>query len=122
MYLDGIDRAQGLSDPSKALGGEAALWSEFINSDNLESRVWPRLGAVAEALWLPSAHWCPDTLEQRLAAMADRLQKHFALGGGSRTWASSNVKTLLAKGWAGGDESIFKCVANMVEPMGHFAR
>ena len=33
------------------LGGEAALWTETVDPVNLDSLLWPRLGAVAEVLW-----------------------------------------------------------------------
>jgi hexosaminidase len=33
------------------LGGEAAAWSEFITAENLDLKLWPRAGAVAERLW-----------------------------------------------------------------------
>jgi hexosaminidase len=35
------------------LGGEAPLWSEYVDDTNFNARVYPRLLAVAERLWSP---------------------------------------------------------------------
>jgi hexosaminidase len=49
------------------LGGEAAMWVELATNQNLDSRLWPRLAAIAERLWSPES----DT---DVASMYARLQ------------------------------------------------
>ena len=47
------DPVEGLSEEQAklVLGGEVAAWAETIDPMNLDTLLWPRTGAAAEALW-----------------------------------------------------------------------
>ncbi|KAL3860369.1 hypothetical protein ACJMK2_010505 [Sinanodonta woodiana] len=69
-HCDPADSSFGYSiDESKVLGGEACLWSEYIDNENLMTTLWPRASAAAERLW---SHKDVRDLENA----ATRLQEH----------------------------------------------
>ena len=57
------------------LGGEACMWSEHIKPESIDSRIWPRLAAVAERLWSPQSVQDPADMYRRLDRVSVQLEE-----------------------------------------------
>ncbi|KAK4410991.1 Beta-hexosaminidase 2 [Sesamum angolense] len=68
------DITYGLTEAEAKLviGGEVALWSEQADSTVMDSRIWPRASAMAEALWSGNRD---ETGKKRFAEATDRLNE-----------------------------------------------
>lgn len=60
---------------SRILGGEACMWSEYVNPRNIDSRIWPRTAAIAERLWSPQSVNNVDDMYRRLWVESLRLEQ-----------------------------------------------
>ncbi|MEN3332681.1 MAG: hexosaminidase [Blastocatellia bacterium] len=57
------------------LGGEAAMWSEWVSPETIDSRIWPRTAAIAERLWSPRNVTDVDDMYRRLETISVELEE-----------------------------------------------
>lgn len=67
---------------ARVLGGEAAMWSELITTESIDSRIWPRTAAIAERFWSPREVTDVSDMYRRLAVENVQLEQ---LGIGSES-------------------------------------
>ena len=53
---------------ARILGGEACMWAEYVSSETVDSRIWPRTAAIAERFWSPA-----ETTDVK--SMYDRMEE-----------------------------------------------
>ncbi len=56
------------------LGGESCMWAEYVNAENIDSRIWPRNAAIAERFWSPEDVRDPASMYARLDFIGARLE------------------------------------------------
>jgi hexosaminidase len=74
-YLDHLRPASyhyGI-DPGESLGGEACMWNEYASSENEDSRIWPRMIAIAERFWSPREVTDVGSMYERMESVSRQL-------------------------------------------------
>ena len=77
-----VDPLEGIADkltPEQAtsiLGGEATMWSEWVNSEIVDSRIWPRTAAIAERYWSPQSVRDVSSMYARMAIVDQKLKSY----------------------------------------------
>jgi hexosaminidase len=100
------------------LGGESCMWSEYVNAENIDSRIWPRNAAIAERLWSPQNVTDPASMYARLYAVGARLD---LLGLTHQRYYRPMLQRIA--GSATREEfSAVETLADVVEPVKDYAR
>ncbi len=79
-YHYGVDPLAGPAaqltpeETARILGGEACMWDEYADAETVDSRIWPRLAAIAERLWSPKQVNDVDNMYERLAVVSRNLE------------------------------------------------
>ncbi|MGD9345463.1 MAG: family 20 glycosylhydrolase, partial [Candidatus Aminicenantes bacterium] len=113
--LSGDAAALNPDEQAHILGGEACMWAEFVNPETVDSRIWPRLAAVAERLWSPARVTDTDDMYRRLQALDPKLDW---IGLTHRI----NYLKMLQRLTGGLPTETLKILVDVVEPVKYYVR
>ncbi len=91
------------------------MWGEYVSPETIDSRIWPRLAAIAERLWSPASVDDVDDMYRRLENVSRQLAR---IG----TKHQVNYTSMLQR--LAGTHSVepVRVLADVVEPVKFYAR
>ncbi|HVJ07811.1 MAG TPA: family 20 glycosylhydrolase [Acidisarcina sp.] len=97
------------------LGGEAAMWSEYVTPENMDTRIWPRTAAIAERLWSPQDVQDVASMYRRLDIVSQKLE-YYGL-------QPKSISDLMLRRMAGNaDPAPLRVLASVVQPPQGYSR
>ena len=102
-------------EKQKILGGEATMWSEYVDPENVDSRIWPRTAAIAERLWSPQNVTDTNSMYARMYQLSWRLD---FLG----LTHNTNYIPMLQRVAGRQDATAIRVLADVVEPVKDYSR
>lgn len=111
-------------EAARVLGGEACMWAEYVSQENIDSRIWPRLAAVAERLWSPRDVTDVSDMYRRLARVSAQLEE---FGLTHNSYRAKMLRRMIGADGAGdaGERDALEALtelADLVEPIKDLSR
>jgi hexosaminidase len=104
-----------LDEQQRILSGEACMWSEYVSPENIDSRIWPKMAAIAERLWSPQSVNDVNSMYGRLEAVSHWLE-------GLGLTHNSSYEPMLRRIAGSDNTSALRVLADVVEPVKDYAR
>jgi hexosaminidase len=106
-------------EKQRILGGESCMWSEYVNPENVDSRIWPRNAAIAERLWSPQSVTDPASMYVRLDFISARLE---SLGLTHRTSYRRMLQRIAGSAATPDELASLRRLTDVVEPVKDYTR
>jgi hexosaminidase len=101
------------------LGGEATMWSEYVNGENIDSRIWPRTAAIAERYWSPQTVTDLESMYERLDVVSKKLEW---LGLTHQSGSLKMLRRIAGLAATGEEFAALMTLADVLEPVKDYTR